>query len=194
MGFHSQGRFSFYRALLASLLAHFLLLWPAVPVAPEMRSVAPLRVTLAAGATQAGRAADPAALALTRKIVRVPKVVKPMAPEVVPATSVAASSVGSAEAEELRGYRLALARGAAAFRRYPESALAAGWHGTVEVQVDVTAAGAVRSYLLGSSGREPLDQSALDMARQTLAVTPLPPPLRGKVFSLTLPFIFDLAE
>lgn len=194
MSFQSHGRSSLVRALAVSLLAHFLLLWPAVLVPPDPLPAQPLRVSLAATAARLGAADPTAGDVVAKQAVRIAKVKQRPSPSVIPVPPEPASAVGNAGAEELRGYRLALARGAAAFRDYPRPAVAAGWHGTVEVQVDVTAAGAVQSHLLVSSGHEPLDRSALEMVRQALAATPLPPLLRGKVFSLTLPFIFDLAE
>jgi periplasmic protein TonB len=196
MSFQSHGRSSLARALAVSLLAHFLLLWPDVLVPPDPRPpIQPLRVSLATTATRLGGSPDPTAGdVVAKQAVRIAKVKQRPSPSVIPVPPEPANTVGNAGAEELRGYRLALARGAAAFRDYPRPAVVAGWHGTVEVQVDVTAVGAVQSHLLVSSGHEALDRSALEMARQALAATPLPPLLRGKVFSLTLPFIFDLAE
>ena len=104
----------------------------------------------------------------------------------------APASEGVSEAEGLRGYRLMLARGAAAFRRYPQEAAAAGWQGMAEVRIEISAGGVIQQELWTSSGHETLDQSALVMARHAVTATPLPEGLRGKSLSLTLPFIFDL--
>lgn len=99
------------------------------------------------------------------------------------------------DADGLRSYRLSLATQARRFRRYPARALEAGWSGTVEVRVTVAAdaAGPV-AELVRPSGHGALDEAALEMLRQAAPATPVPESLRGRVFAVSLPVVFDLPE
>ncbi|RLJ67521.1 TonB family protein [Sulfurisoma sediminicola] len=96
-----------------------------------------------------------------------------------------------ADADGLRQYRLALAREARRFKRYPERALLAGIGGTAEVRVEQAAGAFPVARLARSSGDEALDAAALDMMREAAPRTTIPEPLRGRSFAVSLPVIFD---
>jgi len=111
-----------------------------------------------------------------------------------PAASVgnaAGRGVEGADADGLRQYRLALAREARRFKRYPERALLAGIGGTAEVRVEQVAGAFPVAWLAHSSGDEALDAAALSMMREAAPRTLIPEPLRGRSFSVSLPVIFD---
>lgn len=95
------------------------------------------------------------------------------------------------DADGLRQYRLALAREARRFKRYPERALLAGIGGTAEVRVEQAAGALPVARLAHSSGDEALDAAALNMMREATPRTLIPEPLRGRSFSVSLPVIFD---
>lgn len=97
------------------------------------------------------------------------------------------------DAEGLRGYRMALAREARRFKRYPARALEAEWSGTAEVSVALAADGLpLAVQLVRSSGHDLLDEAALEMLRRALPATPVPDSLRGRAFSVNLPVVFEL--
>jgi periplasmic protein TonB len=99
------------------------------------------------------------------------------------------------DADGLRSYRLALAREARHHKRYPPQAIDAGWGGTAEVRVMVPVPGAAQvAELTKSSGHAVLDQAALEMLRQALPATPIPPGLQGRKFAVYLPVVFELPE
>jgi protein TonB len=97
-------------------------------------------------------------------------------------------------AEGLRGYRLALARAAGQYRRYPQQAIDAGWHGTVEIRVTIPLDGRPQLTLLRSSGFALLDSAAEEMLGLALPATQLPESVRGRAFSVVLPIVFELPE
>jgi periplasmic protein TonB len=95
----------------------------------------------------------------------------------------------------LRSYRLALARAAGRYKRYPVQAIEVGWAGTVEVRVIARADGVTRAAELAkSSGHAVLDEAALEMLRRALPTTPLPPTLQGQAFAISLPVLFELPD
>lgn len=99
------------------------------------------------------------------------------------------------DADGLRGYRVALAREAKRFKRYPARALEAGQAGTTELRVTLGRVGMVEDIRIAkSSGHELLDQAALAMMRQAATRAPVPETLRGRLFAVTLPVIFDLRD
>mgnify|MGYP003508428869 CR=1 FL=1 len=95
-------------------------------------------------------------------------------------------------ADGLRQYRLALAREARRFKRYPEQALQAGIGGTAEVRVELEGGALPVTRLARSSGHEALDAAALDMMRRAAPRTTVPELLRGQTFAVSLPVVFDL--
>jgi len=112
-----------------------------------------------------------------------------------PAISGGVSGNGAGvDADGLRQYRLALAREARRYKRYPERALLAGIGGTAEVRVELGAGAMPLTRLARSSGNEALDTAALEMMRQAAPRTTLPEALRGRAFAVSLPVIFDASE
>jgi len=196
MSFQSPGHFSLRRALATSLLAHGLLLWPAAPEHPEIRAPHPLLATLRAEATATKTRSAPGAGA-GRAVVRALAAGKAISGGSTAAEATRSPASGRMEgpdAEELRGYRLSLARAAATFKHYPQQAVESGWQGSVEIRVDIAAAGGAEEHLLTSSGLALADQAAEEMIRRALPTTPLPESLQGRAFSLILPIVFELAE
>jgi protein TonB len=97
------------------------------------------------------------------------------------------------DAGNLDQYRLALIGAARKYKRYPALAVENGWSGKVEVRLVIGADGMVESALVrNSSGYDILDNQALDMIRKAKPLTPIPPALRGREFSVDIPVIFDL--
>ncbi len=93
----------------------------------------------------------------------------------------------------LAQFRLALIGAAKRYRLYPESAVERGWHGRVTVRLAFDADGAVAAALVRrSSGYGPLDEQAVAMLRKAAALTPLPPALRSREFSVDVPVLFEL--
>ena len=98
-------------------------------------------------------------------------------------------------ADEVRQYRTLLAMSAKRFKRYPALARERGWEGTVEIALDFR-----RSLpgpgisLAESSGRQVLDEQALEMIRQAARVTEVPERLQGKDFRVLLPVQFSLED
>jgi len=93
----------------------------------------------------------------------------------------------------LAQYRLALIGAAKRHRLYPESAVERGWQGRVTVRLAFDAGGAVAAALVRrSSGYGALDQQAVEMLRKAAGLTPLPPALRSRAFSVDVPVLFEL--
>lgn len=113
-----------------------------------------------------------------------------------PASPVARDSPSDGlDAEGIRRYRIALAVEARRFKRYPPRALIEDIGGTVEVRVELAAAGqSPRVMLTHSSGHELLDDAALDMVRKAVPRTVVPEALRRQAFAVNLPVVFDLAN
>lgn len=98
-------------------------------------------------------------------------------------------------ADGLREYRLALAREARRFKRYPPVARERGWAGQVSVLVSVPLVGASPVIsLAGSSGFELLDNQALEMIGLAARSVSLPDTLRGSAFSMLLPVRYSLED
>jgi protein TonB len=117
------------------------------------------------------------------------------APDVHSAVSSALPPAAGLDADGLRSYRLALAREARRFKRYPSRAIERGWGGTVDLRVIVPSdRGLPVVQLTKSSGYPALDEAALDMLRQALPTTPIPAPLQEQGFSVELPIVFELPQ
>lgn len=111
-----------------------------------------------------------------------------------PADGTGGGAGAGIDADGLRQYRLALAREARRFKRYPERLMLAGIGGTAQVRIDVGADGSVLdTRLAASSGHEALDATAVAMVRQAAPRAVLPGTLRGRAFPVTLPVVFDPA-
>ena len=97
------------------------------------------------------------------------------------------------DADGLRQLRLSLAREARRFKRYPARALEAGWSGTAEVRLTFADAGPMAEVVRGS-GHDVLDEAALEMLRQAIPRTSMPESLRGRIFAVSLPVVFELPD
>lgn len=220
MSFQSLERSTVWRAFATSVALHILLLWPAtVPrqaAVPAARLAATLRVSPSAAMADS----TPLPMVTARKP-PAPRSIAPIRPKprqapdsppalplaltdadarrsggaARPATTVLTPSEGSLDAEGLRGYRLALARQARGHSRYPRQAEDAGCQGTAEVRVTVLSGGLAQDpELLRSSGHAALDRAAVEMLRNALPATPVPPALRHQTFVVDLPVVFELPE
>jgi periplasmic protein TonB len=120
----------------------------------------------------------------------------PPGPDTVVARPAFAVDTGAgADADALRGYRMALAVQARRFKRYPAQAQAAGWTGTAEVRLAIERGGrAGIAELARSSGHEALDQAALAMVDAAAQRAPVPPALQQQAFAVLLPVVFNLEE
>lgn len=220
MSFQSLERSTVWRAFAISAALHALLLWPAAVPRQEAVPAAHLAATLRTSPS-AGTAAHNAAMSMaTSRNPPAPRSVAPAKSEpsktpasssvspvaltatgagrsgaVRPATTVLTPSEGSLDAEGLRGYRVALAGQMRGHKRYPSQAEDAGWQGTAEVRVTVLSGGLVQDpELLRSSGHDVLDRAAVEMLRDALPTTPVPPVLRQQTFVVDLPVVFELAQ
>lgn len=98
-------------------------------------------------------------------------------------------------ADGILQYRLALAREARKYRRYPGIARANGWEGDVTVVVTTVSGMPVPvASISTSSGRPVLDRAGLEMIGAALRDVPVPEILRGKEFAVTVPIRFSLDE
>jgi protein TonB len=98
------------------------------------------------------------------------------------------------DGEGLRSYRIALAREARRYKRYPPLAIEGGWMGTSELRITIQAGAAQTVNLTKSSGYAVLDAAALDMLHRALPGAPLPPTLLGRSFVIDLPVVFELPD
>lgn len=79
--------------------------------------------------------------------------------------------------------------------KYPPRAKREGWQGTAIVGLSLSADGKVVDIkLLESSGREILDEAAVDMVRKALPLPRAPEGLRGKERLVRLPIAFKLQD
>lgn len=107
----------------------------------------------------------------------------------------ASSGASGLDADGVRQYRVALAREARRYKRYPARAIEASIGGTVEIRIAIAAGGWSEDVRLAhSSGDESLDDAALDMIRKAAQRTAVPEPLRNRAFAVSLPVVFDLAS
>ncbi|MDR2452545.1 MAG: TonB family protein [Candidatus Accumulibacter sp.] len=109
----------------------------------------------------------------------------------VPATAREGHQVGGGE---LGRYRSALAANARRLKRYPPLARERGWEGSVEVSLDFRRSAEPVFSLLASSGKEILDEQALETFRQAVRRTELPESLRGRDFQIRQEFVFSLED
>ena len=79
------------------------------------------------------------------------------------------------------------------YERYPVPALERGWQGRVEIRVVIGADGTIKNALIRISSRyQILDAQALDMVKKGKSMTPIPPALRGREFTVDVPVNFIL--
>lgn len=111
------------------------------------------------------------------------------------AEAIAAVPTEVIDADGLRQYRLALAKEARRYKRYPALARERNWEGVVTVTISIPLPGALPLVSLGkSSGHEILDRQALEMIGQAVLAASLPESLRGKAVSVNLPVRYSLDE
>ncbi|WP_153132467.1 energy transducer TonB [Dechloromonas hortensis] len=111
------------------------------------------------------------------------------------AQTIAAVPTDVIDADGLRQYRLALAKEARRYKRYPALARERNWEGVVTVTISIPLPGALPLVSLGkSSGHEILDRQALEMIGQAVLAASLPESLRGKAVSVSLPVRYSLDE
>ena len=113
------------------------------------------------------------------------------APEFTTATAPPAEGIS---ADGLRRYRLALAREARRFKRYPPLARERGWEGTAEVVAIFGDSLPPRVVLEKSSDHAVLDQQAVAMITQAVQAAELPDSLRGRNFRLVIPVRYGLDD
>lgn len=114
----------------------------------------------------------------------------------VPATqTMVAAPTDVIDADGLRLYRLALAKEARRYKRYPALARERNWEGVVTVTISIPLPGALPLVALGkSSGHEILDRQALEMIGQAVLAASLPESLRGRAVTVSLPVRYSLDE
>jgi protein TonB len=135
---------------------------PATPAAPPQQAA--LQSTTGAGGTSSGE------------------------PTLAPHPGDEAPDLGS-----IAQFRLALIGAAKRHRLYPESAVERGWQGRVTVRLEFGSDGTLAEALVRrSSGHGSLDRQAVEMLRKAAALTPLPPALRSREFSVEVPVLFEL--
>lgn len=103
------------------------------------------------------------------------------------------TSSPSDDAATRRQYLIALVNAAKLYMRYPPQARERGWEGRVEVRLVIDANGSIKSAIVKSSSRyQILDDQALDMVKRGQPRLQIPPPLRGREFSVDIPVTFEL--
>ena len=116
--------------------------------------------------------------------------------EPAPATQPAAPATADfADPATLGQYRIAIISAAKRYKRYPRLAIDNNWEGQAEIRMVIGVDGNIASISIKSrSGFEVLDQQALEMIRKAKPLTPIPPALRGKGFTVDVPVVFSLKE
>ncbi len=98
-------------------------------------------------------------------------------------------------ADEIRGYRLSLARYAHRVKGYPAMARKFAWQGVVVLSVyGVPGIDAPVLALTQSSGYELLDAQAMETMASAVRLSSLPDSLRGKAFAIRLPLHYRLDD
>jgi protein TonB len=126
-----------------------------------------------------------------------PPVAAPAAPPAPPVVAIAPLAPPAAvdPAAELARYRQQLVALAARHKRYPRIARDNGWTGDVVVRIEIGASGAVSSIKVKtSSGYEVLDAQALEMFGRAAPEVAVPPPLRGKPFTVDVRAVYSLTD
>lgn len=114
------------------------------------------------------------------------------APLSAPAAPAAADSSDPAT---LGQYRIAIISAARRYKRYPRLAIDNNWEGQAEIRMVIGVDGNIASISIKSpSGFEVLDLQALEMIRKAKPLTPIPPALRGRGFTIDVPVVFSLKE
>ncbi|MEO8202689.1 MAG: energy transducer TonB [Betaproteobacteria bacterium] len=101
----------------------------------------------------------------------------------------------AADPATLGQYRIAIISAAKRYKRYPRVALDNNWEGQAEIRLMIGADGNIVAISIRTrSGYEALDQQALEMIRKAKPLTPIPPALRGRAFTIDVPVVFSLKE
>jgi protein TonB len=116
---------------------------------------------------------------------------QPAAPSAPPAAPVPAQAPEALSRDQ---YRVQLIDEARRHKRYPPLARENNWQGDVRIGVVVAASGRASVTLKSSSGYQVLDRQALEMFTQAARAVPVPPPLRGKEFSLEVRAVYGLED
>ncbi len=173
---------------------------PAVKPPPEAPKPVLTRPDSAPSAT-APRVAEPPPPAPVQQASAPPSVPAPVnVPRAAEAQSVPAAPAPSAAPQpdtadrgNLDQFRMALLGAANRYKRYPAIAMEKGWAGKVEIRIIIGTNGMTQSILVKtSSGFELLDRTAIDMVTKAKPMTPIPPALRGREFTVDIPVIFSL--
>lgn len=118
----------------------------------------------------------------------------PVAAPAVPNASAVAKAEPSAERTLTNSYEKSLSDLIKRHERYPDRARRQHWEGTVVVALSLSADGKVTNIsVVESSGREILDEAALEMVRRASPLPRAPEGLRGKERSVRVPIAFKLA-
>lgn len=97
--------------------------------------------------------------------------------------------------DEIRGYRLSLARQARRFKDYPAIARENAWQGVVILNIYGVPGGDVPVLAMAqSSGHALLDSLAVEMMTHAVRQSSLPGSMRGKGFAITLPVHYRLDD
>ena len=104
-----------------------------------------------------------------------------------------ASPRDGVKGDDVRQFRMSLARAARRFKRYPALARERGWEGTADVALDLHAHSPVPAVaVVQSSGHGVLDEQARAMVSEAARVTALPEGLKGRDLRVVLPVKFSL--
>ena len=88
---------------------------------------------------------------------------------------------------------MALLGAANRYKRCPAIAIEKGWAGRVEIRIVIGTNGMTQSIAVKTSSCfEILDKTAPDMVTKAKPMTPIPPALRGREFTVDIPVIFSL--
>jgi protein TonB len=110
-------------------------------------------------------------------------------------SSVPGSAPGDETAAgDLGRYRSALAASARRFKRYPPLARERGWEGSVVVSLEFHRLDGPVFSLAVSSGKEILDEQALETFRRAVRQVDLPESLKGRDFRIRQEFVFHLED
>jgi periplasmic protein TonB len=90
-------------------------------------------------------------------------------------------------------YGSLLSREFAKYKQYPRIATIRGWQGIVKIELHVDANGTVTSAtVIESSKYEILDKQALESVHKAIPLPPPPGALRGREFTIVVPFSYTL--
>jgi len=110
-----------------------------------------------------------------------------------PGSAPAASQLTGPDPGSIGRFRVEFMDIAGRYKRYPRIAQDNNWEGRVELRIAFSETGAITSLSVRkSTGRSVLDEEALAMIRRAEPHVTIPPPLRGRAFTLDIPVDFFL--